>query len=189
MNNFKAFTTQLEREYMTPNASKLGFRDWLKKKEDVAKELTSFGGKRLLGITDKGLPIVASYHIDRETLQIDISLSHNLDTIRNSTLCSRRITAAEHASFPSLQHAMRPKSKKDYGEVTLNSINYLEKLIDFCESNTSLGKENGKCTSLLFQYVSHFIYEGSTEDDKARWIDITKAWDFPKGVYFSPYGR
>ncbi len=181
------FATKEQLYHVTPAPAKQAYREWQKQKEDLAAAADTFGGRRLLGVTDKDQPIWASYTIDKETLTINIKLSHTLDTIRLSKLCPRRITLATGENLHNLEHAMRPANKTDHGEVTQNTINYLEKVIDMVESGT-VGKEKGKCTTSLFRIVSNLLYEGSGEHGKFRWDDVMRTWNMPKGSYLTVYG-
>jgi len=169
--------------HITPNESTLKFRRWVKKKIKLADSLDKFGGKRLLGVTDTNTPIWVSYSIDRETLTCDIALSHSIDTIRKSKLCPRRITVATGENFTRLDHAMRPASKTDHGEVTQRTLDYIEKLMFYNESKVYY--EDNKCTTGMFMKISNAIYEGSPENLRVRWTDIMKAWNMPRGKYFN----
>lgn len=181
------FATKNELYHVTPPPAKAAFRAWTKEKERLASVADVYAGRRLLGVTDKNRPIWVSFSIDKETLHIDIKLSHDMDTIRNSKLCPRRVTLAAGEQLHSLDNAMRPAQKKDHGEVTQNTLNYLEKVVDMVTSGT-MGKEKGKCTSSLFMIVSNLIYEGSAEHGKFRWRDVMTEWDLPKGEYLTVYG-
>jgi len=186
MNSFKKFASKEARQDILDMTSKEKYRAWIAVKESLASQATEFGGRRLLGITDKNVPIWAMYHIDRETLNLQVSLTHDIETIRKSKLCPRRITLAKGEKLPDLDHAMRPKTAKDVGEVTENTLRYIDKLFGMAES--SIGKVNGKCSTQLFMHVSNAVYEGSSAKDKFRWQDLIKTWDMPSGKYFTVYG-
>lgn len=183
---FKSLVSAKEKYASTSDKSKQDSREWNKDKLELARTLNTFGGKRLLGMTDSNKPIWISYTIDRQTMTISVSLSHSIDTILKSKLCPRRITAGINESV-NLEHAMRPPQKNDNGVITPKSIDYAEKLMTIAQSPT-IGKVNGQCSSLLFMYVSNFIHAGSTDDGKVRWYDIKKAWNIPSGSYFTIYG-
>lgn len=185
-NTFKAFASKEARDATTDISSKEKFRAWEQSKRDLAKTINTFGGKRLLGVTVKDVPIWASYTIDKETLNLKVKLTHDIATIRVSKLCPRRVTIANGEHAPDIEHAMRPKTAKDVGEVTQNTLRYIDKLFGMAES--SIGKVDGKCSTQLFMHVSNCIYEGSSAKDKVRWNDIMKTWDMPSGKYLTVYG-
>ena len=93
-NTFKAFASKEARDAQTDMDSKQKFRDWEQNKRDLAAAATEFGGRRLLGVTDKGNAIWAQYYIDKETLNIQVLLTHEIETIRKAKLCPRRVTLA-----------------------------------------------------------------------------------------------
>ena len=179
---FQAFPNAKERQALTPNEANYKFRLWSANKEKLASEANTFGGRRLLGVTDKNKPIWLSFHIDRETLDISMKLSHDMDTIRKSKLCPRGIRLATGEQLYNLEHAMRPALKTDHGEVTQRTLDYIEKLITLNESQIHYTK--GKCNSLMFLKAAHCIYNGSPDKGKFRAQDVMKTWDLPKGSYF-----
>jgi len=183
--SYTKFATKQQREYTTDVSSKLQHRKWVEEKVELAETLTKFGGKRLLGVTENNQPIYVRYNIDKDTLDIKISLTHSMDTIRKSKLCPRRVVGSENESID-IKLAMRPASKTDHGEVTQRTLDYIEKLID--KSETDYYRVNGKCSSLLFMYISNCIYGGSHEPGKVRWMDISKGWNLPSGEYFTVDG-
>jgi hypothetical protein len=185
-NTFKAFASKEARQDAVDMTAKEKFRAWTKLKESLAAQATEFGGRRLLGVTDKGNAIWAQYYIDKETLDMKVSLTHDIETIRKSKLCPRRVTLARGENLKDLDHAMRPKTAKDLGEVTLNTLRYIDKL--FGMADAGIGKVKGKCSTQLFMMISNTIYEGSSEIDKFRWQDVMKTWDLPSGKYFTVYG-
>jgi len=182
MNNFKTFTTREERDHITDDSARARRRNWVKEKIELAKTIETFGGKRLLGVTDKDIPIYVKYTFDKNTLDIKISLTHTEDAIRKAKLCPRKVTAALHESI-NVEHAMRPKTKKDHGEVTQRTIDYILKLIE--KSSLDYYRENKQVTSLMFMYISNCIYSGSHEPGKVRWMDIKQGWNLPQGMYFT----
>jgi len=185
-NTFKAFASKEARDAETDMDARQKFRDWEQSKRDLAAAATEFGGRRLLGVTDKGNAIWAQYYIDKETLNIEVSLTHGIETIRKAKLCPRRVTLARGEKLLDLDHAMRPKTQKDTGEVTQNTIRYIDKLFNMSES--SIGKVKGKCSTQLFMLISNAVYEGSSNVDKFRWNDVMKTWDMPSGKYLTVYG-
>ena len=181
MNNFKSFTTKQDRDHVTPNVSRERHKLWVKEKIALARTVKSFGGKRLLGVTDNNVPIYAKYKFDKDSLDIKVSLTHSIDAIRKAKLCPRRVTGSLKESI-NIEHAMRPKTKKDHGEVTQRTIDYILELID--KSEMDYYRENKQITTLMFMYISNCIYSGSHEPGKVRWRDISEGWELPKGKYF-----
>ena len=175
------FAVKEQLYHVTPDKSKADFRLWLKEKENSAIKATKYGGKRLLGTTDKGKPMYVSFNLDKESLQLEIKLTHDMNTIRKSNLCPRNVHASNGESI-NLNHAMRPPSKKGLpGEVTQRTLDYIDKLMLFNESK--LHYKDNKITKGLFMKISNCIYPGNT--DKFRWVDVLKTWDLPNGEYFT----
>ena len=183
MNNFKKFSSVKERYHVSPDATRVRWYEWINEKITEADNASTFGGKRLLGITDKGNPIWVTMTIKRDTLDMKIELSHDMKTIRKSNLCPRKVTVGNNETMPRLEHAMRPATKQDHGAVTQRTLDYIQKLIDFNESK--IHYTNGKCNSLMFLKTAHCIYNGSTEKGKFRARDLLDSWNLPKGSYFS----
>ena len=69
--SYTKFATKQQREYTTDVSSRLQYRQWVEEKVELAETLTKFGGKRLLGVTDKDQPIYVRYSIDKDTLDIN----------------------------------------------------------------------------------------------------------------------
>ena len=182
MNNFKKFSSTKERYHVSPDATRVRWYEWINEKITEADNASTFGGKRLLGVTDKGNPIWVTMTIERDTLEMYISLSHDMKTIRKSNLCPRKVTVGNNETMPRLDHAMRPATKQDHGAVTQRTLDYIQKLIDFNESK--IHYTNGKCNSLMFLKTAHCIYNGSTEKGKFRARDLLDTWNLPKGSYF-----
>lgn len=189
---FQAFPNARERQALTPNEANYKFRLWSANKEKLASEANTFGGRRLLGVTDKNKPIWLSFHIDRETLNISMKLSHDMDTIRKSKLCPRGIRLATGEQLYNLEHAMRPALKTDHGEVTQRTLDYIEQVMIMCESST-IGKvktffNKSACTKSLFMIIANLVYHGSVEVDRFRWRDVMATWDMPAGEYLTVDG-
>jgi hypothetical protein len=175
------FATKDQLYHVTPKESRLSFVAWLKDKETIASKATKFGGKRLLGTTDKGKPIYVSFNLDRESLQLEIKLTHDISTIRKSNLCPRSVHVA-HGETVNIQHEMRPPAKKGLpGEVTQRTLDYIDKLMSYNESK--IHYIDNKISKLLFMKISHCIYPGNP--DKFRWMDVMKTWELPEGEYFT----
>ena len=182
MNNFKKFASTEERYHVSPDATRVRWYECINEKITEADNASTFGGKRLLGTTDKGNPMWVTMTINRDTLDMKIELSHDMKTIRKSNLCPRKVTVGNNETMPRLDHAMRPATKQDHGAVTQRTLDYIQKLINFNESK--IHYTNGKCNSLMFLKTAHCIYNGSTEKGKFRARDLLDSWNLPKGSYF-----
>jgi hypothetical protein len=183
----KAFATKESRDHVTSSTARDKFLQWNKDMKEAGAKLTTFGGKRLLGMTKSGTLVWASYTIDKETKNIQIKLTHKIETLlqEGSVLAPRRTTVGANRAVPG--NPMRPKTKADQGEITENSLHYLDKLIEIVESS-SIGKVKGECSTQLFMLVSNFLYEGGTEPAEPRWRDVMDTWDLPSGAYLTVYG-
>ena len=139
------FASRTELYHITPDATRIRWYEWLEEKATEADKANTFGGKRLLGVTDKGNPMWVTMTIERDTLKMTIKLTHELDTIRKSKLCPRKIEVGNNEKIPNIEHAMRPATKTDHGEVTQRTLDYIEQLITLNESQIHYTK--GKCNS------------------------------------------
>tara|TARA_R110000787_G_scaffold114936_1_gene224811 strand:+ start:8425 stop:8988 length:564 start_codon:yes stop_codon:yes gene_type:complete len=152
-----------------------------------AEKKTIFGGKRFLGLNKNGNEVWIGYTLDRETLDLKVSTTHSLDSLRNNQaqLAQKRVTVGLNKTAPS---DLMTGSSKFGVAITENTLDYLQKLMDYADMG--IGKVEGKCSTQLFMYISNVIYEGDTEINKGdcRWNDITKTWDLPSGRYFTIYG-
>lgn len=149
---------------------------------ELAKTMDNFGGRRFLGLTKNNNEVWISYNIDKKTMKLTVTATHNLKNITQKA--PKRITLATGQQAPD---GMMTARGNDTGAVTDSTLRYMQQLLDMPEA---IGKVDGKCSSQLFMYVSNAIYEGKwgLQDNKVRWIDVLKAWDFPAGKYFTIYG-
>ena len=183
---FSPWASVKEKNYETPYEAKDSFRQWSKEKEKLASQAIIFGGRRLLGLTNKDNPIWLSFTIDKETLDISMKLSHDIDTRRTSKLCPRSIRLATGEQLSNLDNAMRPAGRTEHGEVTQRTLNYIDKVMTICNSRT-LGRVKGKCSKSLFMIVSNLVYHGSPDEGKFRWRDVMSTWNMPDGEYMTVY--
>ena len=182
MNTFNKFASKTDIYHVTPDATRVRWYAWLDEKKTEADNASTFGGKRLLGVTDKGNPMWVTMTINKNTLDMKINLSHDMKTIRKSKLCPKKITVGNNENAPKLDMAMRPATKQDHGEVTQRTLDYIEQLIDMNESKIHYTK--GQCNSLMFLKTAHCIYNGSPDKGKFRAQDVLSTWNLPKGSYF-----
>ena len=82
---------------------------------------------------------------------------------------------------------MQVHRKNAGGQVTPRTIEYIKKLINAVEAKSSVSHVDGKCSSLLFQYVTGIVFEGDTNEAEGnyRWYDAVEQWGIPSGEYFT----
>jgi len=97
------FASRTELYHITPDATRIRWYEWLEEKATEADKANTFGGKRLLGVTDKGNPMWVTMTIERDTLEMTIKLTHELDTIRKSKLCPRKIEVGNNEKIPNIE--------------------------------------------------------------------------------------
>jgi len=189
MNNFTDYSTKTIENRTDVSAARKSFVKWNKEMKEHATTIDTFGGRRLLGTNKNGTPVWISYSIDKETLNLEIKTTHELSSLleEGAKLCPRRVTLATNAQLPlDIKHEMRPATRVDAGEVTENTLRYLQKILDLPKG---VGFVDGKCSTQMFMYVSNAVYEGESVKEKGvRWSDILHSWDFPSGKYFTIYG-
>ena len=182
MNNFTDYSTKNNVEYDHNDISRMKFREQTKELVELAKDVEVFGGRRFLGLNDNGTEVWVSYKIDRDTLNLELSATHDLNSIVE--LAPKRVTVGMNENAPT--DLMQARAT-DTGAVTHNTLRYIQRLIDLPQG---VGRVEGRCSTQLFMYVSNAIYEGKwgLGQKKVRWRDILEAWDFPSGRYFTVYG-
>jgi len=177
VNNFTDYSTKQSDMSTEVSDTRKSFVKWTKEMKEHATTIDTFG------------PVRISYSIDKETLNLKIKTTHELSSLleEGAKLCPRRVTLATNAQLPlDIEHEMRPATRVDAGEVTENTLRYLQKILDL---PIGVGFVDGKCSTQMFMYVSNAIYEGETIKEKGvRWSDILHSWDFPSGKYFTIYG-
>ena len=59
-----------------------------------ASKANTYGGKRFLGFTPKGAEVWASMSVDRETLDLKVDFTHDLNILlqEGAVMCDKRIT-------------------------------------------------------------------------------------------------
>ena len=186
MNQFTNYTKKLHSlsKETTDNELKSRFvhREKVQQLVELASTLDNFGGRRFLGVTKNNTQVWISYNIDRETMQLTISCTHQLSSIVKKA--PKRVTLATGENAP--DDLMKARGN-DIGKVTDSMLRYMQQLLDL---PAGVGTVKGKCSAQLFMYVSNAIYEGKwgLTEGKVRWNDISKGWDLPAGKYFTIYG-
>mgnify|MGYP001501068928 CR=1 FL=1 len=104
-----------------------------------------------------------------------------------AALAPVRVTQRLGNKKPNLQDFMQVHRKNAGGQVTPRTIEYIKKLINAVEAKSSVSHVDGKCSSLLFQYVTGVVFEGDTNELEGnyRWYDAVEQWNIPSGGYFT----
>ena len=125
---------------------------------------------------------------NKEAMQISLEIDGKLDDLwdPDAILAPVRISQRLNRPKPNINDYIRLNRKNAGGQVTLRTIQYIEKLIRAVDMKSSKSHVNGKCSSLLFQYVSGIVFAGDTNEAEGhfRWFDAVKAWNIPSGDYF-----
>lgn len=158
-----------------------------RRKINEAKFRDSFGGKRFLGLTPAGKKVMASYTI-RQDGTLDIKFTHKLSVLLQpgAQLAGRRYSFANHASIGLSDKELVRKTKVKSGEVTKQTLYYLQRLQTLNEMEYVNSYYKGKVTSFFFSMVAQAIYTGGESGD-VTYRHIQKAWKFPEhNPYFVP---
>ena len=155
-----------------------------------AQENNIFGGRRFLGFTSKGSPVWVSYTAYRQTGEIIVKTTHDLNSLlqHGAVLASKRVVLRKNnKNLNSIDNLLKANRNNMGGEVSKATITYLQKLISTMDSGYGKAFVNGKPTKLMFNYIANAIFEGSFdwENGDTSWSYISKAWEFPIGEYFT----
>ena len=163
----------------------------LRKKADFAnnaQKSRSYEGRRYLGKTAKGREIWATMRFNRQDMQIFLEVNGNINDLldTNAILAPIRITQRLGNKKPNIHDYVRLNRKNAGGCVTPRTIEYIKKLMKAVEIKSSKSHVDGKCSALLFQYVTAIIFEGDTNEVEGhyRWHDAVEQWKIPSGEYF-----
>ena len=158
-----------------------------RRKINEAKFKDSFGGKRFLGLTPAGKKVFASYIIKKDG-SLDMKFTHKLSVLLKpgAQLAGKRYSFANHATLHLSDKELVRKTKNKAGEVTLQTLNYLQRLHTLNEIEFMNSYYKGKVTSFFFSMVAQAIYTGGEQND-VTYRDIQKGWNFPEhNPYFVP---
>jgi hypothetical protein len=149
-----------------------------------------FGGKRFLGWTPNGAEAWVSFQLDRETLDMTMSSTVNLELLldEDAVLADSRVSIARGATQRrNLKDMLRFESKNQGGDVTPNTVSYVIKLINAVQGKSHLFFDNkGRANKSAFRLVSNAVFTGLLDEDKGfRWTDVMKLWNLPEGTYFT----
>lgn len=156
-----------------------------------AEKATSYGGKRFLGFTPKGAEVWVSMSIDKETLQLKMSCTHDLNVLQKagSKLANRRVVVKKGVqNHGSAEDLLRRNQKNMGGEVKLQTLRHIQRLMNVVDMGYGKGFVGKKPSSLLFNYVANAVFSGTFDMERGdtSWNHILDEWDFPKdGEYFT----
>lgn len=161
------------------------------KAKENAEKADTYGGKRFLGYTPRGAEVWASMEIDRETLDLKVNFTHELDILleEGAVLCSKRVTLKKGIHSPhTVEDLIRRSSKNMGGQVTISTLRHITRLKNAVDMKYNKAYYKGKPTALLFTYVSNAIFAGDFDMERGdtSWSYIKDAWKLPKeGDYFT----
>tara|TARA_A100001388_G_C28762010_1_gene498370 strand:+ start:836 stop:1417 length:582 start_codon:yes stop_codon:yes gene_type:complete len=159
-------------------------------KENAAKAET-YGGKRFLGFTPKGAEVWVSMEVDRETLDLKMKATHELDILlqEGAQMTDKRVSVKKGKQFVgSVDDLLRRSQKNQGGKVTIQTLRHIQRLMNAIDSKFNKAYVNGKPSSLLFSYVAWSVFEGSYDMERGdtSWSYIKDSFKFPKnGEYFT----
>ncbi len=155
------------------------------KNKDKTLALTTYGGKRFLGLTKAGKPVFVSYVINLSDLKLKMSFTHNLSVLtkEGSKLANDRYMY-KNGTRPNISYESmtRKLKKKRGGEVTIKTLHYLQRLSNLVDINFYKGFIKNKPTKLMFKYVADAVFV----DTDVTQHDIMEYWNLPDSTYFVP---
>lgn len=182
------FATQeannLEADRLIKNAQyKMDIR---KKKFNIASHLETFGGKRFLGLTPKGVKVFASYTINKENMTLDIEFTHKLNVLlqEGAKLAGQRYSYPLNAKVFEDNDTLTRKRKIPSGEVTVQTLHHLQRLKELSDIKYYKAYDGIKVTKYFFTTVAMAIFTGGMSINDVDYHDITKTWEFSE---YSPY--
>ena len=160
---------------------------------EKAKKLTTFGGKRFIGLTPKGVRMFVEYTINREDLSIDIKTTNNnnlgLLLKEGSKFPKERRTFKNGTKIKMNNRQLLSSSKKvDRYDVTENTLYWLKRLslINELKFHKAFDKKGGASVN-FFGLIAQAIFTGTYEYGEPIWRDIQNTWEFKEvGKYYNP---
>ena len=156
--------------------------------QENANKASHFGGKRFLGYTKNGAEVWVSYLLDMKTGELTAKSTHELDSLRDedAQLATARVTVPRNKTQRvATERMVQQNAKNAGGKVSLNTISYIERLLNMIDSKSPRAFVKGKPTSLFMHYLAGSIYEGDlNEDDGFMVYEAIKAAKLPSGEYF-----
>ncbi len=158
--------------------------------QENALKAEYFGGKRFFGWTPNGAEAWVSFQLDRETLDITMNSTVNLELLldEDAVLAESRVTVARGATNRrNVKDMLRFESKNQGGDVTPNVVRHIIKIMNAIQGKSHLFFDNkGRANKSAFRIVSNSIFTGLLDEDKGfRWSDVMKHWGLPEGTYFT----
>lgn len=159
-----------------------------KKMRENAEKSTGYGGKRFLGWTPSGAEAWISFNFDRATKDLSIDSTVNLSLLldEGAVLADTRVSVKRGATNRHDVEDLIRYSRRDMsGKVTEQTVKYLIRLKNAVNGKVAPAFEKGVPTKTIFRMVTNSIYAGDVEEKDFRWMDAMKAYNLPKGPYFT----
>ncbi len=158
-----------------------------RKRFNKAKGLTSFGGKRFLGLTPKGNRVFVSYVINND-LTLTMTFTHKLNVLlkEGAKFAGNRYAYPLNAKVTQSNAELIRQTKTKSGEVTIKTLYWLQRLKNLVDGKYSKAFYKDKVTKSFFTKIACAIYTGTNQEDDVNQWDIRKAWNFPEhNPYFN----
>ena len=174
---------------MTDNTDTLS--TYKKKAIANAQRAHSYGGKRFLGFTPKGAEVWVSMFVDRDTLELKVNCTHDLNILlkKGSRLANRRVVVKKGVQTnESAEDLLRSSQRNMGGDVTIQTLRHIQRLINAVDMKYTKAYVGKKPSSLLFNYVANAIFSGTFDMERGdtSWGYIINEFPFPKGgEYFT----
>tara|TARA_B100000902_G_scaffold373744_1_gene402046 strand:- start:67 stop:633 length:567 start_codon:yes stop_codon:yes gene_type:complete len=152
----------------------------VKDTKEKLNNISWYGGKRFLGLTKDNNPVYVRYKLIKDSLSLQLEFSHKLSSIK--TLANDRYTFDYNESVVSNNLMTRKLRKKRGGEVTQQTLHYLQRLKNLVDGKFIKGFNKGKPTKLMFKYIADSIHVGNDITQH----DIMEHWNLPSSEYFVP---
>jgi len=155
-----------------------------------ALKASHFGGKRFFGWTPNGAEAWVSFQLDRETLELTVNSTVNLELLleEGARLADARVTIAMvSTNRNTVEDILRFEKRNQGGDVTPHTIEYLIKVMNAVEGKSIKFFDNkGRANKSAFRIVSNAIFTGNLDEEKGfRWTDVMQEWGLPEGEYFT----
>ena len=147
-----------------------------------------YGGRRFLGFTPKGKDIWVSMKYVKDDRELSLKVDKGFKDLfkEGARLAVSRVQIKLNQKKPDNLYADMNRNRRNAGgEVTIRTLEYIEKLFTAVESKGSKSYVNKQPSSLLFQYVASIVYTGDLDEHGFRWMDAIKMWNIPSGEYFT----
>ena len=157
--------------------------------ESNAVKKNIYGGRRFLGFTPNGKDVWVTMKYIRVNRELSLKVSKGFKDLYkgDARLAVSRVQIKLNQKKPDNLYADMSRNRRNAGgEVTIRTLEYIEKLITAVEAKGSKSYINKQPSSLLFQYVASIVYPGDLDEQYGfRWMDAIKMWSIPSGEYFT----